>query len=343
MVALEIVALNSPYPRVVPSDSGLGTVQSHNFLGIMTTHFICDSGEETKTICLAGHQLSYKVYGHMTWEYRNTQNAIELSFGFIKLKRKEKLGSLSTSGHYPMNRSPHGIALIINNIEFNGREGDRIDGADSNEQNLITVFQYLGYCVHVFNNLTADQMTGVMEYMGKDLNHTEYDSFVCCILSSGGKTTEYVCGSDNEEVVVSGTLSSMLSADNCPTLADKPKLFFVQACQSINKARPAPLLTSQRIEASPDPPIQKQDGPGPRPATSTSDLFFAYSYAISPSYVAYRNTNEGSCFITELCRALLMHATDSSLTDIVTLANDKLNSSHIQTCESTLKQKVFFF
>ena len=78
------------------------------------------------------------------------------------------------------------------------------------------------------------------------------------------------------DVIVSGTLSSLLSPDNCPTLADKPKLFFVQACQSINKARPAPLLTSQRIV---DPPIQKQDGPSP--TTSTSDLFFAYSYAIS--------------------------------------------------------------
>ena len=88
----------------------------------------------------------------------------------------------------------------------------------------------------------------------------------------------------------------------------------------------------------------KQDGPGPKSlASSTSDFFFAY-----PSYVAYRSTDKGSCFITELCRALVTHATDSSLSDIMAEVTHKLGEYHtheiMQTSEATtrLGQKVFF-
>ena len=127
------------------------------------------------------------------------------------------------------------------------------DGTEIDEQNLVTTFQYLSYCVYVFNNLTADQIKRVMDHMGRDHNHTKYDSFICCILSHGGRNKnekEFVCGSDNEEVVVSGTLSSMLSPANCPSLEDKPKLFFVQACRGDDEERPVSLSSSLRLEKS---------------------------------------------------------------------------------------------
>ena len=73
--------------------------------------------------------------------------------------------------------------------------------------------------------------------MEKEANNCDsifkgYASLVVCILSHGGPGT--VEGVDLESVNVS-ELQWAFSRENCPDLQDKPKIFFIQACQGNKK------------------------------------------------------------------------------------------------------------
>lgn len=272
-----------------------------------------------ETIWFARHQ---KIYDHMTAEYRKSLNKIELSFGSIEPQRRGERRSHSAT-HYQMSRSPHGIALIINNKMFNS-ETDTRDGTEIDECDLIKVFQYLGYRVHVFNDCTADQMDKIMERMQLQ-DHTNHDSFICCILSHGGKNDdagEFVCGSDNQHVIVD-VISKRLSPTNCPSLAEKPKIFFIQACRGHFQEQTVFVDTTPNHRESRAVTDDVTDSVINRNVSDQSDFYFAY--ATPSGFVAWRNSRKGSYYITELCRAIALHATYCSLAEIVAAANSQLS------------------
>ena len=99
---------------------------------------------------------------------------------------------------YPMNARPHGIALVIVIEEYeNGRE---LKGRKFNTQNFISTFNYLQYTVRSYNKVTSSQMIQLVEEIAT-MDHTAYDSFVCCISAAGGNN-HYVKCSDEKHVNV---------------------------------------------------------------------------------------------------------------------------------------------
>ncbi|XP_046564911.1 caspase-3-like [Haliotis rubra] len=128
---------------------------------------------------------------------------------------------------YKMTAVPRGICLIINNKSFKKGFPTRRGGVDIDVDNLTELFTKLQFTINLQTDLTSvDMMKKLKEYAEQD--HTEYDAFVCCILTNG---TDYgVAGSDGKIVKVQD-LSSLFHASKCPTLAGKPKLFFIQASE----------------------------------------------------------------------------------------------------------------
>ena len=126
---------------------------------------------------------------------------------------------------YPMNRSPHGIAVIITNCKFHSATPTtkllpNIRGTKSDIKNLYATWKHLGYDVHVLSNLTASELILHLKPIAS-ANHDNYDSFVCCILSYGCQDSVY--GSDSEIVKICD-IAALFKSN--PTLIDKPKLFF---------------------------------------------------------------------------------------------------------------------
>jgi len=127
---------------------------------------------------------------------------------------------------YSMTRRPHGIAVIINNYMFHSvnnkilpnRRGSQID-----EENLCKTWKYLNYEVHILRNLSAADFTKELMKIALQ-NHENYDSFVCCILSHG--YLEGVYGTDCKPVSIAD-LANIFKGSYCPSLAGKPKLFFI--------------------------------------------------------------------------------------------------------------------
>ncbi|NWY50148.1 CASP8 protein, partial [Chionis minor] len=127
---------------------------------------------------------------------------------------------------YKMKNNPHGYCVILNNYIFKNpyetREGTLQDG-----KAVTRIFEWLQFTTVEHKNLEARQMYAKLEeYSKKD--HSNMDCFVCFILSHGEKGK--VKGTDHEFVNIKDLLACF-SGSNCRSLAGKPKLFFIQACQ----------------------------------------------------------------------------------------------------------------
>lgn len=148
----------------------------------------------------------------------------ELTENIVKLQRLKNDVPL-----YDMSRNPHGLAVIIVNGEFSYNAPDFIlqprRGAREDADCFSHTFTFLNYRVKLYNNLTASEMEGLMLEVGS-FDHTEYDSFVCCVSSHGNQFGIY--GSDSKLVHRNTFIDPIKS---CASLREKPKLFFFQACR----------------------------------------------------------------------------------------------------------------
>ena len=268
---------------------------------------------------------------------------VQLSIGAVQPQEGGK--KLSIAGMYGMSKWPHGICLVINNENFEtlkNRKGTNVD-----EYNLIQTFRYLGYIVEVHRNCNAVKMQEIIEEM-RQRDHNNYDSFVCCILSHGEAGQVY--GSDG--VLLSlNDITSRLSGMECQSLANKPKLFFLQACRGKQ--------TDQGVRVQSDcgnSDILEEvlTCSGTRMATD-SDLsipvvnHFFFSYATPINHLSWRDTVSGSWFMSELCKSLTSYGTFTSLVDMVTRTNNEVATRYTYVglkqapdFHSKLRKYVFF-
>lgn len=232
----------------------------------------------------------------------------------VEIDRRER----DERNPYPMTSHPHGIAVIINNEQFESmptREGTEID-----ERNLTKTFCFLGYIVEVYRNCTKDQISGIFDAL-RLRNHQEYDSFVCCILTHGQEGQLY--GSDHETVKLED-LTGKLNARNCQSLAGKPKMFFVQACRGKIKD-PAARIASD----SPDVRVER-DGGGPM-LEVPNEADFIFSYATPSGQACFRDLDCGSWYISELCKVLCRCSSHLHLDDMLKEVHAAVGKYEYQT------------
>ena len=280
------------------------------------------------------------------WSPEEKQKEVKLSFGAVK--PLEGLKSVSIAGSYDMKKWPHGICMIINNEQFTkhpGREGTNID-----ECNIVQTFRHLGYVVEVHRDCTSDKIQELFEEIRKR-DHTGFDSFICCIMSHG--EAGHIIGSDSTKVLLEN-VAAQLSGEKCKTLASKPKLFFMQACRSVQKDR------AVRVEEDSGVPMDVQEhkvasDSSSRVTTDSGETIpdaadFFFSYATPMNQVAWRDMDNGSWYIAELCKSLTSYGVYSSLVDMVTRTNGDVAQGYSfrgfkqePDFNSRLRKDVFFF
>ncbi len=62
----------------------------------------------------------------------------------------------------------------------------------------------------------------------KKRDHSNYDSFTCCLMSHGSEGI--IQGTDGKNVKIN-EIATHLNGKQCESLAGKPKMFFIQACR----------------------------------------------------------------------------------------------------------------
>lgn len=256
---------------------------------------------------------------------------------------------------YVMTKTPHGIAVIINNKTFKHEECRA--GSDIDCRDLVLTFRYLGYIVLEYKDLKQKQILEVIDGManlkdfklkfnGKPIHdHSDFDSFVCCIMSHGENDVVY--GIHSEKVQITN-LTYKLRSDVCPSLAGKPKMFFIQACRGPqmdggetttpnSSLLPNHMIADQNREAVID-----------APASKVADFFVGHS--TSPDFVSFRDPYKGSWYMWELCIALCTLSTCRPLRDIMDEVNTRVNQEHSHqfsrqapVYSSSLRRKIFFW
>nr|ARM65447.1 caspase 8 [Totoaba macdonaldi] len=258
-------------------------------------------------------------------------------------------GSLSDqTEYYALMHNPRGQCVVFNNEKFLNMFLKDRGGTEQDEKVLRKVFTQLGFTVVVHNNLTAGDIRREIKQLGRR-NFLNDDVLVVCVLSHGEKGC--VFGTDEKPVDL-GELTQPFTSGRAPTLAGKPKLFFIQACQGNNYQTgsvPCPPRPSQEREHR-ESQLEEDAGPV-RGETIPSDADFLLGMATVQECKSFRNTSTGSIYIQQLCNQLMKSAKSPENDDILTVltrVNREVSkgeySSHKQMPEPkyTLTKKLVF-
>ncbi|NXP35593.1 CASP8 protein, partial [Leiothrix lutea] len=226
-------------------------------------------------------------------------------------------------------RSKQLILLKAKSNEFkftSSLEGDPVLLCCPSLQN---VFSKLHFRVEEYRDLTAEGIREtVKSFQSKD--HEDKDCFVCCILSHGKKGIIY--GVDGQEVPIR-ELTTAFTAQNCNSLAGKPKVFFIQACQGDAFHKGVTIETDSG----------EQDSSVERDARFQLDCIpaepdFLLGMATLQDYVSYRSTREGTWYIQALCQHLEYSCPrGEDVLTILTAVNQEVSK---KTCERGAKKQM---
>ncbi|KAM6398364.1 LOW QUALITY PROTEIN: caspase-10 [Pluvialis apricaria] len=215
---------------------------------------------------------------------------------------------------YKMDGPHRGFVLFINNVVFD-RSFRRWKGSCKDAEELERVFKWLGLDVKTYKNLTSQEIKDLMRTWQHLEDHKDRDCFICCILSHGESGAIY--GKD-EELVSIRTIMSHFTATQCPQLAEKPKLFFIQACQGKQIQRPVYVEADARI---PDLPSMQQNISPSESIPEEAD--FLLGMATIDGYASFRHIQQGAWYIQALCSKLqLLVPRGEDILSILTEVNE---------------------
>ena len=252
---------------------------------------------------------------------------------------RSKTQCIPMEERYQMDKRPHGIAVIINNFAFrptNPFDSSNRWGSQVDQDNLKAIWEYLGYNVVILKNLTVSKFLEDLNNIAAQMSHSDYDSFVCCILSHGG-LGDVVYGVDGQTVEVK-IITNLFDSRNCPSLFGKPKMFFIQGCRGGDEDQGVFPYGAEVIV----------DGEGDQSLPTDTDFLVAYSTA--PGMVSHRSEEHGSWYVYFLCKVLKDHAHSFHLLDMLTMVNKEMSKAYtaegFKQCPDSvcrLRKHVWFF
>ncbi|NXI48069.1 CASPA protein, partial [Galbula dea] len=218
---------------------------------------------------------------------------------------------------YKMDGPHRGFCLVINNVNFDKSLQER-KGSYKDAGELKQVFTWLGLDVRTYTDLTSQEIIDLMQTWQHLQDHKDRDCFICCILSHGESGAIY--GKD-EELVPIRMIMSHFTAKQCPQLAEKPKLFFIQACQGKEIQCPVYVEADARI---PDLSSMQQSVSPSESIPEEAD--FLLGMATIDGYVSFRHIQQGAWYIQALCSKLqLLVPRGEDILSILTEVNEDVS------------------
>ncbi|XP_018056185.1 PREDICTED: caspase-1-like [Atta colombica] len=204
--------------------------------------------------------------------------------------------------YYNMNHSKRGLALIFNHEFFTVSHLKPRCGTNVDCENLKATLKDLGFEVNDYHNLTQKDIVKQLERVA-EMDHSEHDCLVIAVLSHGELGLLYA----HDGAYKADSLWHYFTADKCQSLAGKPKLFFIQACQG-DKLDPG-ITLKERTET---------DGYPSSIFRIPTQADFLIAYSTIPGYYSWRNTSRGSWFMQALCVELRDNGTRYDLLTMLT-------------------------
>lgn len=210
--------------------------------------------------------------------------------------------------YYNMNHQKRGIAIILNHENFMGNLNLRArSGTMLDSRRLEMTLSNLGFEPWSYYDRTQKEIFSIIDKASQHTDHTEHDALIVVVLTHGEHGILYA----HDSVYKPESLWQPFTADKCKTLAGKPKLFFIQACQG-DKLDSGVIMRQTETDS----------GSGSYKIPIHADFLIAYSTI--PGYYSWRNTSKGSWFMQALCDELNENGFLLDLLTILTFVNQRV-------------------
>ena len=241
---------------------------------------------------------------------------------------------------YNMNHETRGIAVVINIREYDKPNPFGLEErvwSEKDVENLKRTLEYLEFEVMLLQNISAEEIkTNMQVFARSDVGHSEKDCFLCVVMAHGSQ--DKITARDNNQISFEEIIEPIKS---CPTLINKPKLFFFQSCRGIKEMESSEMTSS--LKSDPTPFFETSANK----IETESDLLIYYSTL--PNYVSWAN-NEGTIFIQCFCDVLSNEAYKNlpdnlSLSEMITKINGKIrehSGNQLGDPRSTLIKEIYF-
>lgn len=220
-----------------------------------------------------------------------------------------------------------GIAVIINNIEFDSRLDlpDR-KGSDVDASSLFQRFQELGFDSDLLNDASDEDITEKFNEIKKDkktLKNT--DCLVVVILTHGNQDGVFA----TDRLMKIKTLMDHFSAENCPELMLKPKVFIFQACRGEQLGTGVNVrVVRDKNQADAGGEFTEYDELYGEMIRIPNEADFLAIYATTSGYGAFRNTEKGSPFVRHLSEELHDMKKGENFYNVLTRVNRKVGTGY---------------
>lgn len=223
-------------------------------------------------------------------------------------KRSPQLSVRSDSNDYNMNHIRRGRCIIINNRIFDPRtQLNERKGTDKDAMSLTDCFTQFNFDVERIEDASHSEIKGRLRELSQQ-DYSKDDCLVVCVLTHGDRG---VLWARDSRYAVDDVYSNF-TGDRCPTLAGKPKLFFIQACQGSSFDR------GVHLKASGDEVDAAQYFKIP----TWADILIAYSTI--PGFYSWRNPSHGSWFIQKLVEVVNKYHDSMDLLSMLTVVSRKV-------------------
>lgn len=226
-----------------------------------------------------------------------SRNSVSPLMGPLQMAPTERYAT-----HYNMNHAKRGLALIFNHEVFTVTHLKPRCGTNVDCENLVTTLKNLGFEVNDFHNSAHRDIVKTLERVA-GMDHSQHDCLIIAVLSHGEMGLLYA----HDTSYKPDSIWSYFTAERCPTLAGKPKLFFIQACQGDKLDSGVTLKDRTETDGQPASTYR---------IPCQADILIAYSTI--PGYYSWRNTTRGSWFMQALCMELRENGTRYDLLTLLT-------------------------
>lgn len=235
---------------------------------------------------------------------------------------------------YNMRHQQRGLCVVFEHQQFKYEE-ERV-GSDKDVARIAVTFRRLGFTVELHRDLEMiDLMTELRRLAERD-SHRHSDCLVVFCLTHGkpGK----LCAMDMS--YPANKLWEEFTADRCPELAGKPKLFFVAACRGKRRERGV-RFTWKTGRTRADSAVRSNGG---YLMPAHADILLAHSSA--DGFYSFREEDAGTWWVQVVCEVFEERAAEWEVTRMLTevarrVASDRNTQSDLPEEHGLLQQPCF--
>ncbi|KAL7737060.1 hypothetical protein ACLKA6_005281 [Drosophila palustris] len=210
---------------------------------------------------------------------------------------------------YNMNHKHRGLALIFNHEYFDIPSLKARTGTNVDSEELRKALKRLDFEVSVHKDC---KLRDILKHIEKaaSMDHSDNDCIAIAILSHGEHG--YIYAKDVQYKL--DNIWHYFTSHICPTLAGKPKLFFIQACQG-DRLDPGVMLEKGTTET---------DGESSTSYKIPIHADFLFSYSTIPGYYSWRNTTNGSWYMQSLIHELNENGKKYNILTLLTFVSQRV-------------------